>query len=102
MNNENTYTPVQYVYREVIEEEIQRGNRGKIFYYDDAGQVDSEEAKVTEMRDIPGQGMFILLDNDKQIRIDRILTLFGKPGAAYDAYDANANQCLDCTGGYPL
>jgi hypothetical protein len=97
-----TYTPVQYIYREVIEEEIQKATNGKVFFYDNEGQVDSLEGKVIELRDIPGQGLFIILDNDQQVRIDRILTLFGKPGAAYEAYDLNANQCLDCTGGYPL
>jgi hypothetical protein len=98
----STYTPVQYVYREVIEEEIQKGTQGKVFFYDDAGQVESFEGKVTELKEIPGQGLFIILDSNQQVRIDRILTLFGKPGAAYEAYDLNANQCLDCTGGYPL
>ncbi len=46
--------------------------------------------------------MFITLDSGAQIRIDRIITLFGKPGAAFDEYDAFANQCLSCTAGVPL
>lgn len=39
-----------------------------------------------------------MLDNNEHIRIDRIITLFGKPGAAYDEYDAFANACLNCAG----
>jgi hypothetical protein len=46
--------------------------------------------------------MYLNVSPEKQIRIDRIITLFGKPGAAYDEYDSFANQCLACTGGYPL
>jgi hypothetical protein len=53
-----------------------------------------------EIKDIKGEGMFILLDSGTRIRIDRIITLFGKPGAAYDKYDAFANACMDCMGGY--
>ncbi|WP_240452744.1 hypothetical protein [Sphingobacterium sp. xlx-130] len=40
------------------------------------------------------------MDNDYRIRIDRIITLFGKIGAAYDEYNQYANSCMDCTGGY--
>ena len=46
------------------------------------------------------QGLFVVLDNDVAIRVDRIITLFGKPGAAYDEYNAYGNACMDCTGGY--
>jgi hypothetical protein len=97
-----TYTPVPYVYRETIDEEITKGARGKIFFYDDKGEVNSKEGQVTGTKDIDGKGLFISLDNSKLIRVDTIITLFGKPGAAYEAYDANANSCMDCTGGYPL
>jgi hypothetical protein len=48
------------------------------------------------------QGIFIFIKPENQIRIDRIITLFGKVGAAYDEYDSFANQCLSCTGGYDL
>ena len=31
----SSYVPVQYVYREIIEEEIGKGTTGKIFYFND-------------------------------------------------------------------
>ena len=99
---ETSYSPVEYVYREVIEEEIAKCTTGKIFYFNSDQVVDSIEGRVVEMVEITARGLFINLDPAGQIRIDRIITLFGKPGAAYDEYDAFANQCLSCTGGYPL
>ena len=54
------------------------------------------------MEEVNGKGIFITLDTGSAIRIDRIITLYGKPGAAFDEYDAFANQCLSCTGGYDL
>lgn len=97
-----SYSPVQYVYREVLEEEIARSTSGKIFYFNEDQLVCSIEGRIVKMEEIEGKGFFITLDTQALIRIDKIITLFGKPGAAYDEYDAYANQCLSCTGGYDI
>ncbi len=97
-----SYSPVQYVYKEVIEEELAKHTQGKIFYFNDDQVVDSCEGQLVALVESEGRGMFIVLNPEHQIRIDRIITLFGKPGAAYDEYDNFANQCLSCTGGYDL
>lgn len=97
-----SYSPVQYVYREIIEEEITKQSRGKVFYFNDDQAVDSCEGELVSLAEFEGKGLFIRMIPEAQIRIDRIITLFGKPGAAYDEYDNFANQCLSCTGGYDL
>jgi len=93
---------VPYVYREIIEEEIAKRTSGKIFYFNNDQVVDSIEGRISKMEEIKSKGLFITLDPEAHLRIDRIITLFGKPGAAFDEYDAYANQCLSCTGGYDL
>lgn len=97
-----SYSPVQYVFREIIEEEIAKQTQGKVFYFDQTNTVNSAEGRVVRLDEIPGRGLFITVMPEAQIRIDRIITLFGKPGAAFDEYDSYANQCLSCTGGYDL
>ena len=99
---DTTYTPVSYDCREVIEEQIARNTRGKIFFWDSNQQVEEVIGKVVSLTEVPDKGMFITLDSGAMVRIDRIITLFGKPGAAYDEYDAFANACLSCTAGVPL
>src|SRR5690349_19025942 len=99
---ENSFTPVAYEYREIIADQISKNTHGKIFFFNTQAKVDDVQGKIVSADEIPGKVMFITLDNNTQIRIDRIITLFGKPGAAYDEYDAFANTCLDCKGGYPL
>lgn len=98
---ESSYTPVPYDFREIIEEEIAKGKEGKVFYFNNE-QVDSFEGKLVKLEEVPQKGFFITMEPEIQIRIDRIITLFGKPGAAYDEYDAYGNKCLSCTGGYEL
>lgn len=99
---ETSYTPVAYEYREIIDEEIVKGTSGKIFFWADGQKVDEVTGKVVRQEEQPGKGVFIVLDSGAEVRIDRIITLFGKPGAAYDEYDDFANQCLACTAGVPL
>jgi len=99
---DNSFTPVPYEFREVIAEEIAKGTSGKVFYFNGDQEVDSVEGTVIRLDEVAGKGLFIFMDPENEIRIDRIITLFGKPGAAYDEYDAFGNACLSCTGGYPL
>lgn len=97
-----SYTPVSYDFRETITEEIASGRKGKVFFFNDDDVVDSLEGMVVELKEIPTKGLFIQLDSGIQIRIDRIITLLGKPGAAYDEYDSFANACMECHGGHDL
>ncbi|HYC84429.1 MAG TPA: hypothetical protein VEB86_04370 [Chryseosolibacter sp.] len=97
---ETSYRPVEWVYREVIDEEIQKKTEGKIFYFCEVEFICCAYGAIRGVVELNGQGLFIELDSKERIRVDRIITLFGKPGAAYDEYDAYANACLDCKGGY--
>lgn len=97
---QTSYLPVEWVFREVIEEAITEGKEGKVFYFEQAPRISEALGRVLKMEDIENEGVFIFMDSGDRIRIDLIITLFGKPGAAYDSYDAYANACLDCMGGY--
>jgi len=99
---DETYTPVAYEYREAIEEAMANGKDGKIFYFNSSGKVDDASGMITHFEETPGKGWFIVVGNQTRIRIDRIITLFGKPGAACDEFYAHGNICLECTGGYPI
>lgn len=94
------YLPVSWDFREVLESVIDKKAEGKVFFFDNSGQVAEESGVAVEMMEEKGLGVFLILDTGSKIRIDRIITLFGKVGAAYDEYDAYANACMSCMGGY--
>lgn len=98
--NEITYLPVAWEYREIIEEEINKKNSGKIFYFEEGNKIGEAQGIISEMIEQKKKGVFIVMQDGLQIRIDRIITLFGKVGAAYDEYNAYADACMDCSGGY--
>jgi hypothetical protein len=95
----DTYSPVEYVYKEVIAEEMVKGTVGKVFYFSNGNTVESDEGRIVHFGEVQDKGEFVTLEPEAHIRIDRIITLFGKPGAAYGEYDAYANACMDCSGG---
>ena len=95
-----SYLPVAWEYREVIEEEIMKMTTGKIFYFCHDEGVCEAKGSVIRMSEEKNEGLFIVLDTETKIRVDRIITLFGKPGAAYDEYDSYDNACMYCLGGY--
>ncbi len=99
---DTTFTPVSYDFRETIQEQIEKKTSGKIFYWEASEVVGEKSGSISALTDRTGYGMFIILDSSEEVRIDKIITLFGKPGAAFDEYDAFANACLSCTAGVPL
>jgi hypothetical protein len=84
---EASYTPVAYEFKEVIDEQIAKKTSGKIFFWSD-GKLEEVKGVILRQEEIPGKGVFIVLDSGKSVRIDRIITLFGKPGSAFEEYEA--------------
>jgi len=95
-----SYLPVPWEYREVIEEQIAKRSTGKIIFFCKEEGICERTGAILELKEIDGEGLFVFTDRSERIRVDRIITLFGKPGAAYDEYNAYADACMDCTGGY--
>lgn len=93
-----SYLPVAWEYREVIDEEIEKKTTGKIFYFCQEEGICQAEGTILRITEEKNKGLFIVLDTKTRVRADRIITLFGKPGAAYDEYDAYGNACMDCAG----
>lgn len=97
---DSSYLPVAWEYREVIEEAIKKKTAGKVFYFCQEEGICEASGSIVKLKEISKEGLFMVLNTDLKIRVDRIITLFGKPGAAYDEYNAYGNACMDCLGGY--
>ncbi|MCE7862579.1 MAG: hypothetical protein DYG99_03450 [Bacteroidetes bacterium CHB5] len=96
-----SYTPITYDCRDLLQEAVAQGRSGKIFFFNADNQLDSVEGRIEQVLENK-EGMFVCMVPTASIRVDRIITLYGKPFAAYDEYDAYANTCLDCKGGYEM
>lgn len=96
----DSYLPVSWDYREIIEEQINQKKKGRIFYFCESKQINESQGEILSLVEKPKEGVFIKLSNGEEIRIDRIITSFGKIGAAYDEYNDYANACMSCMGGF--
>lgn len=96
---DNSYTPITYDCKDILRSAIDQNLCGKIFFFNADNKLDGAEGRIEQVIENT-EGMFVLLIPSATIRADRIITLYGKPFAAYDEYDAYANACLDCKGGY--
>ncbi|MFN6945774.1 MAG: hypothetical protein ACK4ND_12575 [Cytophagaceae bacterium] len=99
---DNSYLPVPYEFREVLEAARVEGISGPIHFFSADDQIFTATGKIKEVIEKPGKGEFVVLDSEEEVRLDTIITLYGKPGPSFDTYDAFANACLSCTGGYDL
>ncbi|MFD2599324.1 hypothetical protein ACFSQ3_10195 [Sphingobacterium corticis] len=92
-----SYLPVAWEYREIIEELIAKQASGKIFYFDaDDRLQETGKVRLVKLEGDEGAGLFVRTDGDISVRIDRIITVFGKLGAAYDEYNAFSVCGMGC------
>jgi hypothetical protein len=92
------YTPVDPYFYEVIEKEKKARDNAIVNYFGQANNLEDARGKINMVITVNNHEMFLLMESGKKIRLDRIITINGKAGPAYDEYDSYANACLDCRG----
>jgi uncharacterized ferredoxin-like protein len=94
----DSFTPIAYVYYEIIEELKSKGIDSIVHFFKAEKEIDSVRGKIeTVLKEKDGD--FLLMNTGEKVRLDKIITIFGKPGPAFDLYDSYANSCMDCMGG---
>ncbi|MFY0650664.1 MAG: hypothetical protein JXQ96_01460 [Cyclobacteriaceae bacterium] len=89
------FMPIDPDYTEIIEAYISEEREGKVFYFDPEEKLNDTTGKVLRLEKT-AQGVFLHISSGQSVRVDKIITLVGRPGPAYDAYDRYANACLSC------
>lgn len=93
------YLQVDLDFFDIIDELVKTTNELKVIYFDP--DLKLQDAKGLFLRiNKAVDGDFLILENFPMIRLDRIITINGKVGPAYEEYDAFANACLSCHAGY--
>lgn len=95
------YIPIDPDFFDLFQKEMDK-DLVKVFYFDieNYPQLEEAEGKVTGIVDKKQSGQFMVFDNGDEVRLDRIVVYNGKPGPAYDEYDAYALAPLTCKAGY--
>ncbi|MFW6268079.1 MAG: hypothetical protein ACOC1E_02975 [Marinilabiliaceae bacterium] len=93
------YLPIDPDFYEILDKEIRESDEGKVFFFQPDNNIGQAEGKLTGLHK-EKNGEFLAIYETEPVRLDRIITINGKPGPAYDEYDAYANACLSCQAGY--
>ncbi len=96
MDHKESYLAVDPDFIEILHEMVSLRKSGKVHFFNAKGELDDAEGVMNStVKETAGE--FLCLSSNQRIRIDRIITVLGRPGPAYDEYDAYANACLNCS-----
>ena len=95
----NKYSPVDPWFYELIENFKKENVVLKIHYFSAENEVNEAKGLIKSVIINKKHEEFLSFDSGDNVRLDRIITLNGRPGPAFDEYDSYALACLDCTGG---
>ncbi len=71
----------------------------KVFYFGNGTEIMEAKGKITGLETNENREEYLVFDSGEEVRIDRIISINGKPGPAYDEYDSYALACLNCNVG---
>lgn len=91
------FTPIDPDFYDIIPDQLAKGHV-VVHFFKNIGEVDTAKGSGVSLQKT-NQGDFLIFDDTQQVRIDRIISLNGRPGPAYDEYDNYALQCTTCMGG---
>ena len=94
-----TYLPIDPDFFEMFEKEKEKDSM-RVVYFEEGINLEEVNDKLELVSKQEGNEYFMRFAKGKQVRVDRIITFNGKPGPAYDEYDAYALECLSCKAGY--
>ncbi len=92
---ETEFSPVHPDYYDLFSDE-QEKELSRVFYFGNGSDVEEVKGKIINLINKNDFEEYLHFDSGDEVRIDRIITVNGKPGPAYDEYDAYALACLNC------
>ncbi len=93
------YSPVDPDFYDIIEDIREKRVSILIHFFGPKNELNDARGAIQEVVGNKEHEEFLILDSGCKARLDRIITLNGRPGPAFDEYDAYSLACLDCTAG---
>lgn len=92
---EASYLPVSWDFREVLDEVMAKEISGAIHYFTREPMIEKASGRIDRLQK-EESGEYLLTDSGEKVRLDKIITLFGRPGPAFDDYESYGNACMNC------
>ena len=99
MAKNKSYLPVDPDFFDRVEEISKMNKEVAINFFNSEDKVDGTKDIVLGVFSEDGFSQFLKFKKHQPVRLDRVITLKGLPGPAFDEYDRYALECLTCMGG---
>ena len=93
------YLPIDPDFFDLFEKEMKKDSI-RVVYFGKGTNLEEVSGKVKAIIKKNDNEYFMQFQNDEEVRVDRIIVYNGRPGPAFDEYDAYALECLSCKAGY--
>lgn len=95
------YKPIDPDFFELFQEAENKEN-SKVVYFavEEEPRLRETVGKIVKTDKAEDAGYYLFFENGDSVRVDRIVAFNGKPGPAYDEYDAYGLAPLTCEAGY--
>ncbi|NLZ96110.1 MAG: hypothetical protein GX921_09860 [Bacteroidales bacterium] len=93
------YLPIDPDFFDMFEKEISKDSI-RVVYFGEGTDTKEVNGKAEAIVNKNSNEYFIKYMSGEEVRVDRIIVYNGKPGPAFDEYDAYALECLSCKAGY--
>lgn len=87
---------VNPIYDEIFEQAKEK-DLSRVIYFVQGTDLEEVRGKITGNRKNDLNEEFLCFSSGEQVRIDRIISINGIPGPAYQEYDNYGMACLDCS-----
>lgn len=94
-----SYLPIDPDFFDLFKKEMAKSS-SRVVYFGQDTNLEEVNSKITEVINNSANEFFMKFENGEEVRVDRIIVYNGKPGPAFDEYDAYALECLTCKAGY--
>lgn len=90
-----TFNPVDPDFYGIVDNLKDKEQQLKVFFFEDDLELNSYSGKIDGIEKT-NDSEYLKLQSGERVRLDRIITLNGRPGPLYDYYESFGNACLDC------
>ncbi len=94
-----SYLPIDPDFFDFFKKEMDKAS-SKVVYFGEGTNLEEVNGKIKSITQKSGNEYFMQFESGDEVRVDRIIVYNGKPGPAFDEYDAYALECLTCKAGY--
>lgn len=87
------FEPIDPDFYDIVQDQIGKSGTLNFFSYED--EIEDIKGQLQEITSTKS-GDFAVLKNGEKVRLDRIITIFGKPGPSFEKYNHFSNVCFSC------